>query len=195
MALNVWPQAIQDGYELHEWHHASSILAVDFPNEFRDICEILAGFRLLRSHVTAAGGRKSPISTAIDSEFYRRGWIEHSFNTNVVVDGVTSPVPTHKVDCYRNGVAFEVEWNNKDPFFDRDLNNFRLLFELRTVGVGVILTRASHLDRIFRELGKYDSYGQSTTHMNKLLPRVQGGGAGGCPVIAIGITERIYVED
>jgi len=31
--------------------------------------------------------------------------------------------PTHKVDCYKNRIALELEWNNKDPFFDRDLNN------------------------------------------------------------------------
>lgn len=32
-----------------------------------------------------------------------------------------------KVDCYKNRVALEVEWNNKPPFFDRDLNIFRLI--------------------------------------------------------------------
>ena len=37
--------------------------------------------------------------------------------------------------------ALEIEWNNKDPFYDRDLNNFRLLFELRTVSVGVASRR------------------------------------------------------
>jgi len=39
--------------------------------------------------------------------------------------------PTHKVDCFKNRVALEIEWNNKDPFFDRDRNNFRLLFDQR----------------------------------------------------------------
>ena len=29
-----------------------------------------------------------------------------------------------------------MEWNNKDPFFDRDLNNFRLLFELALYKLG-----------------------------------------------------------
>jgi hypothetical protein len=36
-------------------------------------------------------------------------------------------------------VALEVEWNNKDPFYDRDLNNFRLLFDLQVIDVGVIM--------------------------------------------------------
>jgi hypothetical protein len=59
-------------------------------------------------------------------------------------------------------VAVELEWNNKDPFFDRDLNNFRLLFELRAIDAGVIITRATELQKIFKQLGKGESYGMST---------------------------------
>jgi hypothetical protein len=31
--------------------------------------------------------------------------------------------------------------------------------------------------------------------MDKLLPRIEGGGGGGCPILAFGITEKNYVED
>lgn len=195
MALNLWPQSILDTYETLEWRHATAILHADFPAEFQDIVHVLSNFRLLRSQVAAAGKNKSPISSGIDQQFYGRGWVEKSFDTKILVDGEAIEVPTHKVDCYRNKVAFEIEWNNKDPFYDRDLSNFRLLFDLRVVSVGVILTRASHLQAIFKSLGKGDSYGNSTTHMQKLLPRVQGGGAGGCPVIAFGITDKLYDDD
>lgn len=44
--------------------------------------------------------------------------------------------PTHKVDCHKNRVALEIEWNSKDPFFDRDVNNFRPLFDLHAIYVG-----------------------------------------------------------
>lgn len=195
MALDLWPAAIREAYEMHEWRHASAVLRTDFPNEFNDIAEILGNFKLLRTQVAAAGANKSPISRDIDTKFYARGWVEKSFDTKILVDGQPIEVPTHKVDCYRNCVAFEIEWNNKDPFYDRDLSNFRLLFDLRVVSVGVILTRASHLQNIFDQLGKGKSYGNSTTHLSKLLPRVQGGGAGGCPVLVFGITDRLYVED
>ena len=92
-------------------------------------------------------------------------------------------------------MALELEWNNKDPFFDRDLNNFRLLFELRAIDVGVILTRASELQGIFDQLGKGASYGNSTTHHEKLWPRLDGGGGGGCPVLTLAITPKLYVDD
>jgi hypothetical protein len=64
--------------------------------------------------------------------------VEKGFETQIVVDRRAIDSPTHKVDCFKNRIALEIEWNNKDPFFDRDLNNFRLLFELRAVSVGVI---------------------------------------------------------
>jgi len=103
--------------------------------------------------------------------------------------------PTHKVDCFKNRVALEIEWNNKDPFFDRDLNNFRLLFELRAISVGIIITRCDELQGIFNNLNRGTSYGNSTTHISKLLPRIKGGGGGGCPILVFGIKRSLFVED
>jgi len=47
-----------------------------------------------------------------------------------------------------------MELDNKAPFFDRDLNNFRLLFELRAIQVGIIITRAWELQEMFKQLGR-----------------------------------------
>ena len=68
-------------------------------------------------------------------------------------------------------------------FFDRDLNNFRLLFDLRAIDAGVIITRCTELQTIFNRLGRGPSFGNSTTHMAKLRPRLDGGSGGGCPVV------------
>ena len=141
------------------------------------------------------GGRKSRVAKAFDSRFYARGWIEKAFDTRLVVDENTMETPTHKVDCFKNEVALEVEWNNKDPFYDRDLNNFRLLFDLRAISVGVLITRSDELQEIFNELDRGPSFGASTTHMSKLLPRIKGGGGGGCPILVIGIRRSLYVEN
>jgi len=141
------------------------------------------------------GGNKSPIAAALDTHFYRLGWVEKEFDTKVVVDQRTMESPTHNVDCYKNGIALEVEWNNKDPFFDRDLNNFRLLFDLRAVSVGIIITRSDELQELVNELGRGKSFGQNTTHLGQLLPRIEGGGGGGCPIIGLGITRQLYRED
>jgi hypothetical protein len=152
-------------------------------------------FRLLESEVRAQGGNRSLISRRLDSGFYRRGWIEKDFATAIMIDNRRYESPTHKIDCFKGRVALEIEWNNKDPFFDRDLNNFRLLFEPRAIDVGVIVTRGSELQGIFNNLGKGASYGQATAHREKLVPRLDGGGGGGCPVLTFAISERLYVED
>jgi hypothetical protein len=189
------PKFIRNNYEVHEWKHACAILAGDFPDEWKNIVDLLTKFRLCKSWIAEGGGRKSKVAKAIDEFLYDRGWEEKQFSTSVKVDKAVLNSPTHKVDCYKNRVALEIEWNNKDPFFDRDLNNFRLLFDLRAISVGVIITRCDHLQDIFNKLGRGDSYGASTTHMSKLLPRVQGGGGAGCPILVFGITERIYKKD
>ena len=195
MGCEALPKFVKDNYEVHESKHACAILHSDFPKEWQDIVEVLSEFRLKKTHIQAPGGGKSPISQAIDKAFRNRGWVEKGFDTKVVIDKKELENPTHKIDCYKNRVGLEVEWNNKDPFFDRDLNNFRILFELRAISVGVIITRCDDLQDLFDTLDKGASYGQSTTHMSKLLPRVEGGGGGGCPVLVFGISPTLYVED
>ena len=195
MGIDIIPAFIREHYEVHEWKHACAILAQDFPAEWRDICELLTQFRLRKHWITEGGGNKSPISTSIDSFLYARGWLEKQFDTEIVIDGQATKSPTHNVDCFRNRVALEIEWNNKDPFFDRDLNNFRLLFELRAVSVGVIITRCDELQKVFRDIGRAGSFGASTTHMSKLLPRINGGSGGGCPLLVFGITQKLLEEN
>jgi len=194
MALDLLPDFIRASYEVHEWRHACAILKKDFPSEWKDIIEVLSEFRLRRSDIETPGGGKSPIAKIIDEGFMKRGWVEKGFATKVVIDSRERDSPTHEVDCYKNRIALEIEWNNKDPFFDRDLNNFRLLFELHAISVGTIVTRCDELQEIFNKLGKGSSYGPSTTPMSKLLPRIEGGGGGGCPVLVFGISKRLYME-
>ncbi len=189
------PTDISRLYEVHEWRNAVGVLTTAHPTEWADILHALTNFQLFRSEILKKGGRKSLVSIRFDSLLYGRGWVEKHFETTIKIDDTELRSPTHKVDCYKNQVALEVEWNNKTEFYDRDLNNFRLLYDLRAIDVGVIVTRSSHLQRIFDQLGRGKSYGPSTTHVEKLLPRLEGGSGGGCPVLVFGITERLYRED
>jgi hypothetical protein len=180
--------------EIREWRHACAILQNDFPSEWQDIIAALSAFKLRRSDIEKAGGGKSPIPTMLDKGLTSQGWVEKKFATAIEIDQNRLESPTHKVDCFKNRVALEIEWNNKDPFYDRDLNNFRLLFDLRAISVGVIITKSDDLRPIFEGLGKtvWDKYGTSTTWMHKLLPRIEGGGGGGCPILVFGITSNLY---
>ena len=195
MLLSRLPAFIAENYECQEWKHASAILSQDFPSEWQDILDLLSAFRLRKSWIESGGGNKSRLAAYIDGFLSKRGWVEKQFQTAFEVDGNGLNAPTHRVDCFKNQIALEIEWNNKDPFFDRDLNNFRLLFDLRAVSVGVVVTRADELQDIFNALGRGSSYGNSTTHMSKLLPRIEGGSGAGCPLLVFGIRKSLYLED
>ena len=192
MGTALLPAYIRENYEVHEWKHACAILKYDFPSEWDDLITLLEDFKLCKSWITEGGGRKSKVSEQIDSFLYQRQWKEKKFDTSIKVDETLMESPTHKVDCYKNHIAIEIEWNNKDPFFDRDLNNFRLLFDLRVISVGIIITRCDDLQKIFDEFGRGSSYGASTTHMSKLLPRIKGGSGSGCPILVFGISGKLY---
>ena len=194
MGIELLSDYVRENFDVHEWRHACAILHNDFPKEFKDITDILEQFKFRKSWITVGGGSKSKVSNAMDSFLSKRGWKEKKFSTSIKVDESLRETPTHKVDCYKNRVALEIEWNNKDPFFDRDLNNFRLLFELHAISIGVIITRCDELQEIFDDLGRGSSYGNSTTHMSKLLPRIEGGGGGGCPILVFGIKSCLYVK-
>jgi hypothetical protein len=192
VSLSNLPADIRANYECREWRHAAAILYNEFPDEWSDIVEALSGFRLQHSHITIGGGSKSLVAGALDSAFEARGWIEKKWETRIVVDTTSMDSPTHSVDCYKNRIALEIEWSNKDPFYDRDLNNFRLLFDLRVISVGVIITKSNDLRPLFADLGIYSKYGASTTWFNKLEPRIEGGGGGGCPILVFAMKANLY---
>lgn len=191
MATDLLPRFILDNYEVAERHHACAVLSVDFPDEWRDIQDVLTGFVLKGSYLVP-GGNKSKVAIAIDAAFNSRGWRKKKFEIAVKVDGATKFSPTHEVDMFKNRVAVETEWNNKDPFYDRDLTTFRLLHEYNVASVGIVITRADELQALMNSLGRGSSYGQSTTHWSKLSPRLENRVAGGCPVLGFGIKRSLY---
>ena len=112
----------------------------------------------------------------------------------MVLDGETVHADTHKVDYLKGRVAFDLEWNSKDQTFDRDLFAFRTFHEYGRISVGILLTRSAELNPVFSRLEVKEKYGASTTWMGKLLPRLNAGRGGGCPILAFGITPRLITD-
>jgi len=195
------PDDIAARYVCREWRNAVAVLQGAYAEEWEDLMSVLRSFRLCRSALQTGGGNKTEIAKALDVHFSSLGWQETDFDTRVTVQHHprTGPgqvfeyeSPTHKVDSFKNHVALEVEWNNKDTFFDRDLNNFRLLFELRVIGV-VIISRGEDVRDLAVGLGRSAvTYGATTTRWSTLVPRMEGGGGGGCPLLAFAITKDCY---
>src|SRR5262249_6679637 len=81
-----------------------------------------------------------------------RGWIKETFTIRKTINDEPRESISHKVDHVRlferpDGkryrIALEIEWNNKDPFFDRDLENFKRLHTEGGISIGVIITRGT----------------------------------------------------
>ncbi len=199
--LDLIPKELFELYEFHEWRNAVAILTAAYPDEWADMLAVLSDFRLLRSDIerdVEAGrfGDRSKVVIRLDDIALRpRGWEPREFKTAIRVDAEVYESPTHEVDCVKSKVALEVEWNNKTEFYDRDLNNFRRLFELQAIDVGVIITRCDELQSIFKMLGRAKSFGSSTTILSKLKRRLDGGAGGGCPVLIVGMKKTLYLDD
>ena len=97
----------------------------------------------------------------------------------------------------------DVEWNAKDGNLDRDLGMYRWLYEVAFVDVAVMVTREHDQLREFgvntrRQAGQGPALAtawlktSTTTNLQKLLPRVQAGNAGGCPFLGLAITVRTW---
>jgi CRISPR-associated protein Csd2 len=167
-----------------------------------EICDVLLAFRISIDFIKKAGGNESEIPKALSKQLRPLGWTEQKLDVELTAGGKTRTSDTHKIDYVKGGVAFDLEWNSKDQTFDRDLYAFRAFFEYGEIAVGILLTRDTSLNQVFRELGTYvdpatkkektylAKYGASTTHMEQLLRRLRAGRSGGCPVLAIGITPK-----
>jgi hypothetical protein len=187
--------------EFHQWRNAVAVLTAAYAEEWSDVLAVLSDFRLLRTDIEKGeeGGRfgdRSKVVIRLDDIALRpRGWKPREFKTSIKVDEDSYDSPTHEVDCVKAKVALEVEWNNKTEFYDRDLNNFRRLFELQAIDVGIIITRCDELQSIFKALGRAKSFGSSTTILSKLKRKLDGGAGGGCPVLIVGMKKSLYLDD
>lgn len=188
------PADVRDLYEVHDFRHAACILASEFPNEFGEILVALRSFRIATADITQGGGNESNIPKIISRILRPLGWQESKLRAEMVVDGSVVRSDTHKVDYIKGRVAFDLEWNSKDQTFDRDLFAFRTFHDNGRISVGVLLTRSAELNPVFDALGKAAKYGASTTWMGKLLPRLDAGRGGGCPILVFGITPRVISD-
>lgn len=84
------------------------------------------------------------------------GWKKHNFEIKKIVDGVEKESISHEIDHVKKfpsgTFALEIEWNNKDPFFDRDLENFKRLHADGVISIGGIITRGESLQDSMREI-------------------------------------------
>ena len=185
------PNDLKKLYEIHDYRHAAAILACEFPVECSEIFGVLRSFRFNEAQLLKGGGNESEIPKSFSGYLRPLGWKEGKLKAKFLVDEEEVTSDTHKIDYIKNKIAFDLEWNSKDQTFDRDLYSFRAFFEYQRISVGILVTRSQELDLLFKRLGIFSKYGASTTHLGKLLPRLQAGRSGGCPVLVFAITTKL----
>jgi hypothetical protein len=141
------------GFDVLTRNHAAAILAQDFPGELDILTRVLFEFRIPLSEVVTGGGGEAGLTQRLRHELSDVGWRKHRFQVQTVVDGHERAGVSHEVDHVKfagaGALALEIEWNNKDPFFDRDLENFQRLHALSAISLGVIVTRGASMQEAF----------------------------------------------
>jgi hypothetical protein len=236
------------GYEMYFTRFADSIINDHFSEAQNELAEILTRFQIQESQIIRGGGGLSTITQTLGGLLVQKDWKKKNIQSEHHVGGRILTSESHEVDHYKSfeqgNIGLEIEWNNKDPFYDRDLENFRKLHQIGELSVGIIITRGASLQEELRhvirrflesiypftleqlinngislsDLAKtsinrfiplakeaaleritstiYNSkYGAATTHMDKLLLRLNRGVGNPCPFILIGIgKERLTIE-
>jgi hypothetical protein len=149
------------GFQIEFHSHARSILAGEFPQAIEELEEVLLGATIPIEEIIGSGGGETKGTQRLRRGLKAKGWDTVTFTVEKVINGVARESVSHKMDHVRtfegdNGmrytIAMEIEWNNKDPFYDRDLENFKRLHADGAISIGVIVTRGRSLHENMRAL-------------------------------------------
>ena len=147
---------IERGFQVEFHSHARAILSVDFPEALAELEATLAKITIPIEEIIAGGGGEAKGTQRLRRALNDLKWIKTKFEVKKVINGREREAISHEVDHVRefsSGVlALEIEWNNKDPFFDRDLENFKRLHADGAISAGVIVTRGRSLHENMRAL-------------------------------------------
>jgi hypothetical protein len=145
----------KEGFEIELHSHAAAILGVDFPEALKELESVLVDLDIPITEIIGSGGGEAKGTQRLRRALSQHGWNKVCFEIKKTINSVERESISHEVDHVRvfadnKLVALEIEWNNKDPFFDRDLENFKRLHAEGAISVGVIVTRGSSLqDRMW----------------------------------------------
>ena len=144
------------GYTVQFVSHAAAIIGVDFPQALLDLESVLVKFAIPIEELVGSGGGETKGTQRLRRTLADRGWKKHNFVIERRIDGEQRGSISHEVDHVRKFEAgtlgLEIEWNNKDPFFDRDLENFKRLHAEGAISAGIIVTRGPDLQRDLPDL-------------------------------------------
>jgi hypothetical protein len=221
--VRVFDETLRRRYQFFETRNAAAILSATNPERFVDVVWALHEFELRTSDLITPGGSESNLAARLNDSFRRRGWRESRVDTVIKLrllkrrhagsgeteDQTIDTEVTNEgylVDNVAGRVALDVEWNAKDGNLDRDLSAYRALYDAGLIDVAVMITRTQpDLRALAYRLGREAGLDHQTanrilgtttsTNTTKLLPRIQRGDTGGCPILVVAICEWTWIAD
>jgi hypothetical protein len=145
------------GFQVVFLSHAQAILSVDFPEVLAELETALAQTTIPIEEIIAGGGGEAKGTQRLRKTLAALNWPKFTFTIEKRINGVPRESVSHEIDHVRTfpsgaRIALEIEWNNKDPFYDRDLENFKRLHADGAISVGLIVTRGRSLHENMRDL-------------------------------------------
>jgi hypothetical protein len=150
-------EALQSaGFQIEFHSHAQAILSVDFPEVAVQLDAILPRSTIPIEEIIGSGGGETKGTQRLRRALHETGWRKHKFEIRRTIDGVEREAVSHEVDHVARfeagAVALEIEWNNKDPFFDRDLENYKRLHADGAISLGILITRGVSMQEEMRDM-------------------------------------------
>lgn len=148
---------VEKGFQVDAQSHAWAILTVDFPEALKELENALLSLTIPIEEIVGSGGGETKGTQRLRKSLFDHGWRKVNFRIEKTINGVPRESISHEVDHVRvfpdnKLVALEIEWNNKDPFFDRDLENFKRLHAEGAISVGIVVTRGVSLQSNMKHL-------------------------------------------
>ena len=145
-----------DGFQIEFQSHAKAILEVDFPGALAELEVALRALRIPIEEIIGSGGGETKGTQRLRRSLAAAHWHKAVFEITKTINGVVREAQSHEIDHVRaiegNVIALEIEWNNKDPFFDRDLENFKRLHAEGAISAGIIVTRGTSMQNQMRDI-------------------------------------------
>jgi hypothetical protein len=144
------------GFQIEFRSHAEAILSVDFPAALLELETALRSLVIPIDELVRSGGGETKGTQRLRRSLAGLGWNKGTFEIKKTINEQIFESQTHVIDHVKHfdagTIVLEIEWNNKDPFFDRDLENFKRLHAEGAISVGVIVTRGADMQANMREL-------------------------------------------
>lgn len=146
----------RQGFQIEFRSHAEAILGVDFPLALLELESALRSLTIPIDELVRSGGGETKGTQRLRRSLTELGWNKGVFEIKKTINDKVFESQSHIIDHVKSfdagTVVLEIEWNNKDPFFDRDLENFKRLHAEGAISVGIIVTRGSDMQERMRDL-------------------------------------------